>query len=120
MNICATLNNLRVLDVYGNVEDEDSFQTLPQFCPLLENLCFVPFKTMKIPYFPKLKELKIHIRSDPIDQALGEYGHRYAKQFDKLTIHTDKKIENSELLEQLRGIKDFKIILPFRRKNSET
>lgn len=68
---------------------------------------------MQIPYFPQLKELLIftdYFRySIPIDQILGDWGHRYAKQLDKLIIYTNEPIKNSELLQQLRGIKHFEM-----------
>lgn len=88
----------------------DSFQDLPELCPLLEKLTLCTRNIKQTPYFPKLKELTIDIKSDPIAHALGESGPRYAKQLDKLTIHTKKPIDNDELLEQLRGIKHFEML----------
>lgn len=112
--ICGTLKNLRVLDFEGTIGDVDSYQALPQCCPLLEKLTLSARNIEQTPFFPKLKELKIKIRSAPIEQALGECGPRYAKQLDKLTIHTFEPIEEGELLEQLRGVEHFKILYKSR------
>lgn len=107
--ICGTLKNLRVLQFTGTIKDADSFQALPQFCPLLEKLMLTIESPIQLPYFPKLKELKLEFNDIPIDQILGDCGHRYAKQLDKLTMYTSAPNESSELLEKLGGIKYFKI-----------
>lgn len=113
--ICATLKNLRVFVYDGDIEDEDSFKTLPQFCPELEKLTLFPdVDSLQIPYFSKLKEFTvyfIHCDHQSLNYILGGFGHLYAKQLDELQIYGQNpaRYENDELINQCRAIKRFKI-----------
>lgn len=105
--ICSTLNNLRDLTYRGVIKEEDSFQALPQFCPLLESFHIDTSSSIRVPYFPKLKWLSVFSSSlRPVDATLGGFGFLYAKQLDKLRIVMPNawRCKNEELLEELNKI----------------
>lgn len=111
--ICAKLRNLRILYHNGDLMNADSLQALPQNCPLLEKLTIFSRSTeIRIPYFPKLKELTIgaHIPNHPpINVTLSGFGYIYAKQLDKLVdrIYNAKRCEDEKLMKQLSRISEY-------------
>lgn len=107
--ICARLKNLRVLYHNGDLMNTNSLQAMPQSCPLLEKLTIFSRSTeIRIPYFPKLKELTMgaYFHHPPINVTLSGFGYTYAKQLDKLVdrIYNARRCEDEELMEQLRRI----------------